>query len=64
MCSAGNAIGFSEPGLPSDVIRMTKSFLTMEGMFSTDPFEEQYTLLDEIARSVMVEGWVGRLGEV
>eukprot|EP00731_Ephydatia_muelleri_P019891 Em0012g716a len=47
---AGNAIGFGEPGPPSDKVRMAKPSSTMEGMFSSDPFEEQYTLLDEIAR--------------
>ena len=31
---------------------MAKSSTTMEGMFSSDPFDEQYSLLDEIARSV------------
>ena len=52
LISSGNAIGFSEAGPSSDKVRMAKSSTTMEGMFSSDPFEEQYSLLDEIARSV------------
>ena len=47
---AGNAIGFGEPGPASDGVRMAKPSSSMEGMFSSDPFEEQYTLLNEIAR--------------